>query len=234
MSASRPGDSRGSETHGTAETPVNPAAAETQAPAGEPLEEAASEAASAGSQPEADPGAASPPAGDDPACEPDDPDAASSSEADSAPADPLAALAAERDQHLEDLQRMTAEFANFRRQSSKRAAEVSAQAGARLAEALLVVFDACEAAARQGVEGVEEIAGQLTAVLTREGLEVIHDDGEAFDPARHEATMRDPADPDSDDAAADSVTGPLVAETLRTGYAWNGRVLRAAMVRVKG
>ncbi len=137
--------------------------------------------------------------------------------------------AAERDQYLEDLQRVTAEFANFRRQASKRAAEVSAQAGARLAEALLVVFDACEAAARQGVEGVDEIAGQLTAVLTREGLEVIRDDGRPFDPARHEATLSEPADPDDEDPG-----GPVVTETLRTGYAWNGRVLRAAMVRVKG
>ncbi len=137
--------------------------------------------------------------------------------------------AAERDQYLEDLQRVTAEFANFRRQASKRAAEVSAQAGARLAEALLVVFDACEAASRQGVEGVDEIAGQLTAVLTREGLEVIRDDGKPFDPARHEATLSEPADPDDEDPG-----GPVVTETLRTGYAWNGRVLRAAMVRVKG
>lgn len=140
-----------------------------------------------------------------------------------------AATAAERDQYLQDLQRVTAEFANFRRQAAKRASEVSAQACARLAEALLVVFDACEAAARQGVEGVDEIAAQLTTVLTREGLQVICDDGKAFDPARHEATLTEPADADSEDQG-----GPVVAETLRTGYAWNGRVLRAAMVRVKG
>ena len=42
----------------------------------------------------------------------------------------------------------------------------------------------------------------------------------------HEAAMSEPGDDDQD--------GPVVAQVLRTGYAWNGRVLRAAMVKVKG
>lgn len=138
----------------------------------------------------------------------------------------LEAVTEERDQHLDHLQRVSAEFANFRKQTGKRNAELAAQAGARLAEALLPVLDACDAAAQQGVEGVAQISGQLMGVLERQGLEVIAEEAEGFDPNRHEAAISEPGD--------DSQTEPIVAEILRTGYAWNGRVLRAAMVKVKG
>ena len=49
---------------------------------------------------------------------------------------------------------------------------------------------------------------------------------EPFDPNRHEAAMTEPGDEGQEVAT--------VAQVLRTGYAWNGRVLRAAMVKVKG
>lgn len=138
----------------------------------------------------------------------------------------LEAVTAVRDQHLNDLQRVSAEFANFRKQSEKRNAEFAAQAGSRVAEALLPVLDACEAAAQQGVDGVEPIAIQMRTELERAGLQLIADEAEPFDPNRHEAAISEPADDDSE--------GPVVTQVLRTGYAWNGRVLRAAMVKVKG
>lgn len=138
----------------------------------------------------------------------------------------LEAVTAERDQHLADLQRTGADFANFRKQTEKRHADMAAQAGSRVAEALLPVLDACDAAAQQGVEGVEPIAAQLKNVLQTSGLEVIEDEGEPFDPNRHEAAMSEPGDEGQEVA--------VVEEVLRTGYAWNGRVLRAAMVKVKG
>ena len=135
----------------------------------------------------------------------------------------LEAVTAERDQHLADLQRVSAEFQNFRK---KRNSEFAAQAGSRVAEALLPVLDACDAAAQQGVEGVEPIAGQLRGELERAGLQVIAEVDAPFDPNLHEAAMSEPGD--------DGQDGPIVAQVLRTGYAWNGRVLRAAMVKVKG
>jgi len=138
----------------------------------------------------------------------------------------LEAVTAERDQHLADLQRVSAEFQNFRKQTEKRNSDFAAQAGSRVAEALLPVLDACDAAAQQGVEGVEPIAGQLRGELERAGLQVIAEIDAAFDPNLHEAAMSEPGDDDQD--------GPIVAQVLRTGYAWNGRVLRAAMVKVKG
>lgn len=138
----------------------------------------------------------------------------------------LETVTAERDQHLADLQRTGADFANFRKQTEKRNADMAAQAGSRVAEALLPVLDACDAAAQQGVDGVEPIAAQLKNVLQTSGLEMIADEGEPFDPNRHEAAMSEPGDEGQDVA--------VVAQVLRTGYAWNGRVLRAAMVKVKG
>jgi len=127
---------------------------------------------------------------------------------------------------LADLQRVTADFANFRRQTEKRHTDLVKQAGSRLATQLLPVLDAFDAAMAHGSEGVEQIRAQLLLVLEREGLEHIGESAEPFDPNRHEAAMHEPADEGQEQ--------PIVAEVLRTGYAWNGRVLRPAMVKVKG
>ena len=153
--------------------------------------------------------------------EPADPEAA----AEEAPSD-LAAVTAERDAYLADLQRVTAEFTNFRRQTTRRNTELVAQAASRLARELLVVLDACEAAASQGVEGIDAVQAQLLGVLTGEGLTVLGTVDEPFDPGFHEAVM-------SEESGADDQCAPVVADVLRTGYAWNGRVLRPAMVKVR-
>jgi len=142
-----------------------------------------------------------------------------------APSD-LAAAIAERDAYLEDLQRVTAEFTNFRRQTMKRNTELVAQAASRLARQLLPVLDACEAAVSQGVEGIDAVQGQLLGVLSGEGLAVLGTVDEPFDPGFHEAVM-------SEESGEDGQDTPVVAEVLRTGYAWNGRVLRPAMVKVR-
>jgi molecular chaperone GrpE len=47
-----------------------------------------------------------------------------------------------------------------------------------------------------------------------------------FDPNCHEAVLHEPASDDDEE--------PTVSETLRTGYAWKGKVLRPAMVKVRG
>ena len=138
----------------------------------------------------------------------------------------LATVIAERDAYLEDLQRVTAEFTNFRRQTMRRNTELVAQAASRLAKELLVVLDACEAAVSQGVEGIDAVQAQLLGVLTGEGLAVLGTVDEPFDPGFHEAVM-------SEESGADGQSSPVVADVLRTGYAWNGRVLRPAMVKVR-
>lgn len=140
--------------------------------------------------------------------------------------DDLDRVTQERDGYLDDLQRVTAEFANFRRQTDKRQAELRERAAAGLAEALLPVLDGCDAAKLQGIDGVEPIHAQLLAVLEKEGLIPVNAVDDPFDPTRHEAVVHEPAD--------DNEAGTVVAEILRTGYEWNGRVLRPAMVKVRG
>ena len=140
-------------------------------------------------------------------------------------ADPLVAVTAERDEYLDALQRLKAEFANHKRRSGEAATLQREQAAAGLVERLLPVLDACEAALGHGAEEVRPVADQLREVLMSQGLEVVDPAGEPFDPEHHEAVMHEPGD---------DVEVPTVADVLRTGYSWNGRTIRAAMVKVVG
>ena len=67
---------------------------------------------------------------------------------------------------------------------------------------------------------------QLLVVLEKEGLSRLDSDGAEFDPTVHEAVAHEPAEGDE--------AGPVVNETMRAGYTWQGQLLRAAMVKVKG
>jgi molecular chaperone GrpE len=131
---------------------------------------------------------------------------------------------AERDEYLDALQRLKAEFDNHRRRVDEQRAEVASQAAVRLVDRLLPVLDACEAALTHNADAVQPIADALTEALAKEGLEVIAPQGAPFDPTLHEAVMHE-ASEDSEQT---------VTEVLRTGYAWNGKVVRAAMVKVRG
>ncbi len=135
----------------------------------------------------------------------------------------LETVTSERDSHLEDLQRITAEFANFRRQATKRQSDTVQYAASGLAEKLLPVLDACDAAIAQGAADVAPIQAALLDVLQREGLEPVTSSGQPFDPERHEAVSHEAGDGEA-----------VVIEVMRAGYVWNSRVLRPAMVRVKG
>lgn len=136
-------------------------------------------------------------------------------------------LAAERDEYLEALQRVQAEFDNFKKRTARERLELTERAQAQLADRLLPVLDACEAAVGHGASDVEPIYKSLLDVLEKEGLERMTPEGQPFDPTRHEAVMHEPAD-------AETTHEPVVTETLRTGYTWKGQVLRPAMVKVRG
>ncbi len=138
----------------------------------------------------------------------------------------LETVTSERDSHLADLQRITAEFSNFRRQATKRQSDTIEHAASALVAKLLPVLDACDAAITQGATDVEPIHAALIETLRKEGLEVVAQADEPFDPERHEAVLHEEADGDSHE--------PTVAEIMRSGYVWNGRVLRPAMVKVRG
>jgi molecular chaperone GrpE len=138
----------------------------------------------------------------------------------------IASIAAQRDEYLALAQRLQAEFENYKKQTMRRNTEVVENASSQLANKLLPVLDAFDNAIIHGVEGIGPLHKALFDVLQKEGLDVIDTDGAAFDPNQHEAVMHEPAD--ENDAE------PMVSETLRTGYLWKGRVLRPAMVKVRG
>ncbi|MCX7620685.1 MAG: nucleotide exchange factor GrpE [Acidimicrobiales bacterium] len=133
-------------------------------------------------------------------------------------------LAAERDEFRDALLRVKADFDNYKKRVAKEHAERVERAAEGLVTNLLPVLDACDAAIGHGSTDVEPILKSLLDVLEKEGLERIEAVGEPFDPARHEAVLHEPSE--SGDAE--------VVECLRTGYAWKGRVIRPAMVKVKG
>ncbi|HEY6531165.1 MAG TPA: nucleotide exchange factor GrpE [Acidimicrobiales bacterium] len=137
-----------------------------------------------------------------------------------------AAVQAERDDYRDTLLRVKAEFDNYKKRVARDEIDQRERAAAALAEKLLVVLDACDAALGHGASDVEPIAKMLTEVLEREGLLRLAPEGEPFDPNHHDAVLHEPADGDEG--------GSIVVETLRTGYEWKGRVLRPAMVKVKG
>jgi molecular chaperone GrpE len=138
----------------------------------------------------------------------------------------LERVTAERDQYLDALRRNQADFENFRKRSAKQSADQAEVVAARLVEDLLPVLDACDGAIRHGAGEVEPIFAALLGTLEKGGLERIDPGGEAFDPTRHEAVMHEPA--------GEGDEGTVVADVMRPGYSWKGRVLRAAMVKVRG
>jgi molecular chaperone GrpE len=133
-------------------------------------------------------------------------------------------IAAERDEYLEALQRVHAEFDNFKKRTARERAELTERAHAQIAERLLPVVDACEAAINHGSSDVEPIYKALVDALEKEGLQRMTPEGQPFDPTLHDAVVHEPGDAGE----------PVVTETLRTGYSWKGQVLRPAMVKVKG
>jgi molecular chaperone GrpE len=153
-------------------------------------------------------------------------EAADAVEADLAEAtDEVSQLAGERDQYLDQLRRVQADFENYRKRVMKQQSEVAERATEGLVADLLPVLDACDAAAQHGDEAAAPIAKALADVLTKQGLEKVAPEGESFDPNQHDAVAHEEGEGDD---------GPVVAEVLRPGYVWKGRVLRPAMVRVRG
>lgn len=135
----------------------------------------------------------------------------------------VAALLAERDEFKDVALRLQADFDNYRKRVSSQVTDEVQRATGRLAEALLPVLDACEAAFVQHPAEVEPLFNLLLGELRKLGLESMDLHEQPFDPNLAEAVLHEPGDGD-----------PVVAEVLRTGYLWKGKVLRPAMVKVRG
>jgi molecular chaperone GrpE len=137
----------------------------------------------------------------------------------------LEALRSELDERTHDLQRITAEYANYRKRVDRdRGAAAELTTGSVLT-ALLPVLDDIDRAREHGdlVGPFASVAETLTAVTGKLGLAAFGEKGDAFDPNRHEAVAHQ--------TSAD-VTEPTCVEVMRRGYTLGERLLRAALVAV--
>jgi molecular chaperone GrpE len=136
---------------------------------------------------------------------------------------------AQRDQYLDDLQRLAADFDNYRKRVAREREALVTRAHAGLVEAILPVLDdlgrALEAAGLHEEakleDGVRLVHRQLSDVLAREGLEEISTDV-PFDPHVHEALAAIPSEAEEG----------TILEVVQRGYLLGDRVLRPARVVV--
>jgi molecular chaperone GrpE len=140
-------------------------------------------------------------------------------------ADELNALQAQLDERTTDLQRITAEYANYRKRVDRDREAVVSIAKASVVVDLLGVLDDLERAEAHGdlTGPFRAVADKITAALQKAGLKAFGHEGEPFDPAMHEAVQH---------ATSPDVSGPTVTAVLRRGYTFGIRVLRPALVVV--
>ncbi|WP_298210145.1 nucleotide exchange factor GrpE [Ferrimicrobium sp.] len=146
--------------------------------------------------------------------------------------DPLADAERERDSYLEALQRLQADFENYKKRVARQQSELGAAGSRSLVTKLLPALDTltlalAHATSESGSDEVASVLSQISAafleVLAKEGLEVIEPLGKRFNPEEAEAVAHDAGDGE-----------PTVSEVFRVGYRWNGQTLRPAMVKVTG
>jgi molecular chaperone GrpE len=138
----------------------------------------------------------------------------------------------QRDEYLDALQRLQAEFENYRKRMTRVADDAATRAAGDIVVKLLPALDAFDYAQTHFADAESDEAkalaqtrGLLLAALAKEGLERIDAADVPFDPQVHDAVAHD---------ETDNVQGPIVEEVLRAGYRWKGVVLRPAMVKVLG
>jgi molecular chaperone GrpE len=134
--------------------------------------------------------------------------------------------------YLEALQRVAAEFDNFRKRAARERSEIVDRASQRLIERLLPTLDSFDAALayeaqteteQNLIAGMQDTHRLLLEALSEDGFEPIEADGVPFNPAVHEAVTGPGGDGD----------GELLAKEMRRGYVLRGRVVRAALVAVE-
>jgi len=158
-----------------------------------------------------------------------DPDPAAAADGDEA----LEVAVAQRDEFLADLQRLQADFDNYRKRVMREQTVLVERAAERLVEDLLPAPDAFDLAMgsvanlpsehEKVKKGIELTYAQLRAVLEKAGLERLDPVGEPFDPTEHDAVMH------VEEGEHDE---PTVVDVMRAGYRLKGRTLRPAMVKV--
>jgi molecular chaperone GrpE len=143
--------------------------------------------------------------------------------------DALAVATQQRDEYLDALQRLKAEFDNYRKRVAREQEQVVTRAAERLVKQLLPMLDdlerAVEAAGEHGettvADGVRLVHRALADLLTREGLVEVETGGD-FDPHTQEALLTQPSD----------APEGAVIQVLQKGYRLGDHVLRPARVVV--
>lgn len=137
----------------------------------------------------------------------------------------LAALRSDLEERTRDLQRVSAEYANYRKRVERDRALVGEQATGAVLTALLPILDDLDRAREHGdlVGPFGSVAEQLTTALGKFGLTAFGEPGDPFDPTRHEAVAHQ---------TSAEVTEPTCVQVMRRGYQLGERLLRPAMVAV--
>jgi molecular chaperone GrpE len=143
--------------------------------------------------------------------------------------DEVETLQRERDELVDTLQRVQADFENYRKRAARDQASLVARAHERLVKELLPVLDDLERALEAAEaheeakleEGVALVARSLADTLRKEGLEEVLTEGK-FDPHVHEALLSQPSEAEEG----------AVVEVIQKGYRLGDRVLRPARVVV--
>lgn len=139
--------------------------------------------------------------------------------------DPLAAAQAELAERTEDLQRLQAEYVNYRKRVERDRDVARTQGVESVVRSLLPVFDAIVQAEAHGelTGGFKLVADELVKVTTGHGLSSFGAPGEEFDPRRHEALMQVPVPGDGE---------MTIHEVMQRGFELNGAIVRPARVVV--
>jgi molecular chaperone GrpE len=137
----------------------------------------------------------------------------------------VATLRSALDERTRDLQRVTAEYANYRKRVDRDRALVVEQATGNVIAVLLPVLDDLDRARDHGdlTGPFAAVADQLTAALAKFGLTPFGASGDPFDPTRHEAVAH---------RTSAEVTEPSCVGIMRRGYQLGERLLRPALVEV--
>jgi molecular chaperone GrpE len=137
----------------------------------------------------------------------------------------LDALRSQLDERTGDLQRISAEYSNYRRRVERDRQLVIDTAKGQVVGQLLTVLDDIERAAAHGdLSGAfKAIADKMVTALEAQGLASFGAVGDGFDPEVHEAVQH---------STSPEVDKPTVTAVLRLGYRFGERVLRPAMVAV--
>jgi molecular chaperone GrpE len=129
------------------------------------------------------------------------------------------------EERTRDLQRVQAEYANYRKRAERERSAAGDVAVSRVLTELLPVLDDIDRARSHGdlTGGLKAISDQLELVLSKLGLAAFGEEGDVFDPTIHEAVMHN---------ESPEVTEPSCTTVMRKGYRHGDRLLRPAMVGV--